>query len=346
MGTLQRKAHPYYNFDKLASYQGTYNFLVGGRGLGKTYGSKERATKRFFKRGEQFIYLRRYKPELAAAMSTFFADYAHKFPDYDFRVMNRRAECSPVSARDDKKREWQTMGYFIALSTAQGQKSVSFPKVTTIIYDEFIIEKGSVPYLQNEANAFNNFYVTVDRFQDKTTVFFLANSVSIKNPYFIAYKIRPDEEKEFVIPAQYKGFVVCHFPDADNYQSSVFNTAFGQFIAGTEYADFAVSNKFKDNNDNLIQLKGSRSRCQYIIETKDGKFSVWYDNMRGEYFVSARLPNNMMTFTMVPENVDVDKKLILFNDIPMQQLRTAFRTGKLLFDDPSTRNVFVEVFNR
>lgn len=341
-----QKEHPYYNYSKLLSYNARYNFLSGARGLGKTFGAKENSIKKFLKAGEQFIYLRRYKTELTVAKNTFFDDLLAKgkFPDHDFKVEGNRALVAPKSSRDDKKREWLTMGYFIALSTAQGQKSVAFPLVTTIIFDEFIIEKGLVQYLPSEAAVFNNFYSTVDRYQDKTRVLFLANAVSINNPYFIAYKIAPDEGSEFVVRSG--GFIVAHFPEAADFQTSVYATEFGKFIADTEYAKYAVGNTFADNNDSLIAFKDGRARYVFTIETKNGSYSVWHDVFSDDYFIQGKLPKQQVLFTIVPERMSEEKMLLTFSDRPLANLRHAFRTGKVFFDEPSTRNTFIGVFSR
>ena len=49
------------------------------------------------------------------------------------------------------------MGYAVNLSTAGMKKSVAYPLVTRIIYDEFTIEKGFIRYLPNEVQSFLNF---------------------------------------------------------------------------------------------------------------------------------------------------------------------------------------------
>jgi len=336
--------HPFYNFDKLLSYNGTYNFVVGGRGIGKTYGAKERAIRSSIKNGDQFIYLRRYKTELATARNTFFADIEHKFPKYDLRANGNIAEYAPVETREEKKRSWKIMGYFISLSTAQTQKSVAFPKVKTIIYDEFIIETGALHYLPDEAIVFNNFYSTVDRYTDKTKVFFLANSVSIMNPYFIEYEIRPDESSEFI--RSHEGFIVCHFPDSEAFASSIYETTFGKFIKGTEYAKYAVGNNFADNNENLIGTKDSRYKYYFTLECTNGTFSIWHSSYDATYAVQTKLPKVNNWFTLLPQRITEDKALMTFQDKPLSYLRTAFRTGKMVFDRPSTRNAFTEIFKR
>lgn len=330
----------YYNYDKLMSYNGVYNFLVGGRGLGKTYGAKEKSIRAALTKGHQFIYLRRYKSELAASRNTFYADVEHLFPDWDFAIKGQSAVAAPVSTRDDKKRAWIVMGYFVALSTSQTQKSVAFPKVRTIIFDEFIIEKGAIRYLPDESTVFNNFFSTVDRYKDKTRVFFLANSVSIMNPYFIEYEIRPDESNEILVTAD--GFIVCHFPESEAFASGVYETKFGKFIKDTDYASYAIGNTFSDDHDALIADKDSRARYLFSLECKNGTFSVW--NYKDGYHITDRLPKNQLKFTLLPDRMAEDKTLMTFKDKPLGSLRTAFRQASITFNKPSTRNTFAEVF--
>jgi hypothetical protein len=332
---------PYYNYDRLFSYNAKYNTVCGGRGLGKTFGAKEQGIRNFLRRGEQFIYLRRYKDELAAAKNTFFADITFKFPDEVFRIHGREAQWMDPDEKDDKGRPvWKTMGYFLALSTAQSQKSVAFPLVTLIIFDEFIIEKGNIHYLPNEATAFNNFYSTVDRWKDKTKVLFLANSVSIDNPYFIAWGIRPAPE----IKRYADGFIICDFPEATDFADAAYQTEFGRFIAGTEYADYALGNQFSDNHDNLVKFKTSAAHYIYTLEVSAMSFSVWQDG--NQYYCQTKLPKVETVFTMFPHRMSDGKTLMLPNDKLLQYLRSAFRHGRVVFDEPKTRNAFLEIFKK
>jgi hypothetical protein len=345
-----RKEHPWYSVSLVLSYNAVYNFIVGGRGIGKTFGFKEKAIADAIKKGEQFIYLRRYKEPLKVAKGTFFADVEFKFPDWDFRVMGMEAQMVPASTRGEKKRPWKTMGYFAALSVGQSIKSVAFPLVTKIIFDEFIEERGNTSYLQDEWNKLNNFYNTVDRGQDKTRVYFLANSASIMNPYFIELRIRPDEMRVngTEIVSLRKGFVCVHFPDDQKYKDSIRKTRFGQFIEGTEYEKYAVDNQFADGTDMLIGMKTSVARHLYNVETREGLFSVWYDSYDDMFYAQTRLVNTEYAnfYTFVPEKLDKGKILASFSDKMFSYLRTAWRHSRIRFDKPSTRNAFTQVFKR
>lgn len=327
----------YYDLSKVLSYNAVYNFIAGARGLGKTYSAKKRSIKRFIKTGDMFIYLRRYKEEIRDAKTSFFADISHEFPGWDFRVIRNEAQGKPKGSK-----EWQVMGYFAQLSTAQRLKSVSYPRVTTIIFDEFIIEKGMIRYLSNEFSVFNNFYNTVDRWKDKTTVLFLANSVSIDNPYFIGLDIHPDELQELSILKN--GFVLCHFPEASEFQTEVYKTRFGQFISNTEYADYAVGNKFSDGGMELIKTKNSTARYRFTLETRKGIFTVWHDNLVGDFYLQEKRPKYELIYTITADKMSEGKLLLENNNKLLQLLRSSFRQGQMYFDKPSTRNAFIDIF--
>lgn len=344
----------YYRYDKLLSYNATYNICVGGRGLGKTYGAKRRvitdAIRTFIKYGaeecDQFIYLRRYKPEIRLAKDTFFADIWQEFPEWDFMCNGIEAKMAPIETRGVKQREWTTIGMFLTLVQSQHYKGVSFPRVKTIIFDEFIIETGLIRYLPNETVVFNNFYSTVDRYKDKTRVFFLANSVSIGNPYFIDWDINPQDADSNGIVKKNRGFVVCHFPDSKEFNTQAYATAFGRFIEGTAYAEYAVENQFADNHNALIDEKTERSDYLYTLETKAGTFSVWYDVRREEYFCQQKRPKQEVMFTLEHTLMTEDKLLFNWSDRPLSSLRGSFRRGAVLFDKPMTRNAFMEIFRQ
>lgn len=341
MSLLENATLPYYSFDTVLSHNATYNFVCGARGLGKTYGAKKKAIRDGINKGDQFIYLRRFKTELEGR-GTFFADIEHEFPKADLRVNGMQAEYAPIETRNQKKRPWKVIGYFVALSTAQTKKGVSYHRVKTIIYDEFIIEKGALHYLPNEAKSFNDFYSTVDRWKDKTRVLFLANSVSIMNPYFIEYDIKPDQEGEIVKRAE--GFIVAHFVESAEFGTAVYGTKFGKFIKGSEYAEYSVESQFKDNHDSMLGFKPSNAKYFFSVETQAGIFSVWVDWGGPYYYIQEKRPGQEQLFTIVPERMDHGKVFLDRSNKIFQYLRSAFRTGKAFFDSPKSRNIFIEVF--
>lgn len=337
----QKVKHPYYDYGQLLSHHGAFNFLIGARGRGKSYGAKRLALRKNIKNGDLFIYLRRFKEELISR-ETFFADIQHEFPDWDFRANGNTFEKASAHSRDDKKRDWETIGYAIALSTSQKQKSIAFPRVKLIIFDEFILEKSALHYLPDEATIFTNFYSTVDRYQDKTTVLFLANSVSISNPYFIEFGILPTPDTDFL--KLKNGYIVVHFDHNEDFSDSVLNTRFGQFIKDTDYAKYAVGNAFADNNLLLVEAKNPNAKHMFNLETRAGSFSLWQDPLTEKYFAVARMPAGQLYLTLLPENMGEDRTLVFNNSPIIVRIKAAFQNKKLWFDSPATRNLFLDLY--
>ena len=164
----------YYTLQRVLSFNALINIIIGERGVGKSYTTKKHVINRFIKKGEEFVYLRRYKTELKSSVPKFFDDIItnKEFPNANFKVKNN------MFYIDDK-----IAGYALPLSTANILKSTSFAKVKTIVFDEFIIDKGCYHYLQNEVEQFLDIIETVGRLRD-IKVFLLGNAISITNPYF------------------------------------------------------------------------------------------------------------------------------------------------------------------
>lgn len=340
--------HPWYNFDKLFSYNALINIVAGGRGIGKTYGALKLAIRHGIERGEEFVYLRRYKSEIQKSSATFFTAVSAEFPDYDLRVNGGQGEFAHVSTRDDTKREWKVVCYFVALTQAQSYKGSDFTNVTKIIFDEFITEKGG-QYRPSETDMLINFLSTADRYQDRAIVIMLANAVSIMNPYFIDWEIDPSDNKDGWVRRKVgdlNGAIVAHFPDSEAFKSSIYKTRLGKFIKGTDYAKYAVDNQFDDNKKSLVELKDPDAYYALSISTQRGRFSVWHNVYTDEFYAQRKQPKKTRDYTLDTERVARDVKLLTYNDPKLQMMRRAFNEGNMTFDNPRTRNVFAMVFKR
>ena len=340
MNTTDR---PYYDLHDLLTRNGVYNFVVGGRGTGKTYAGKKMVIRNAINKGQKFIYLRRYKPELANRAS-FFTDIAHEFPEWVFRVNGMSAQMKRVESADDNKVPWETIGYFLRLSGSQQVKSVPFPDVYWILFDEFIIEKGLTHYLPNEAFAFNDFYSTVDRFQDRVRVLFMANSISIMNPYFMEYGIQPKPGVEWVTKAD--GFVVAQFADDEAFKASVYQTRFGRFIKESDYGDYSVEGSFTDNSDTMLGDKPAEYSYMMTIVSRQGKFSVWLDRDLRKAHISERQPKSPVEWVLDPTLMTEDRILVPYNSKILGMVRTLFAHGMVSFSSAQARNLFIEIWRR
>lgn len=146
---------------------------------GKTYGATKFVVNQFLKKGEQFAYIRRYKPELKKAVPNFF-DAVNSNNEFNHHLCTKG---------DKFYCDGEICGHAMTLATAQDLKSTNFSKVKTIIFDEFIIEDGQKKYyLKNEVFVFLNLIETISRLRD-VRIFMLANSASSTNPYFLYFDL-------------------------------------------------------------------------------------------------------------------------------------------------------------
>ena len=345
---FKKATAPFYRYGDLFSRNAVFNVVIGPRGDGKTYGAKEHVIKNAITKGEQFILLRRFKTELGTRTS-FFDDIARnmlkRFPGYAFRVQGLEAQMLPPgSTTAEGKPKWVTIGFFVALSNSQQKKSVSYSRVTTVIFDEFIIDKGALHYLPNETKALLDFYITVDRYQERCRVIMISNTVSIMNPYFIEWNIRPGKDAEWITKGD--GFVCVHLIRDNAFAREVKKTRVGKFIEGTEYADYAVDGVFLDNNMEMLRPKTPEARYYATIETSTGTFSWWIDYITGFFYIQEKRPKVETVWTMLPERMSEEKYLMLSNDKSLMKLRSAFSRGRLFFSSAQARNAFVGVMKR
>lgn len=322
----------FYNYHDLLSYNALYNFIVGNRGAGKTYGAKKHAIKSFLKHGHQTIYLRRYKTELDD-FGKFFDDIHEEFPDVDFEVKGKTAYINGEPAI-----------YAIALSTGLIKKSTSYAKVMTIIFDEFVIDSKVIHYLSNEVQAFLEFYETVARMREGVKVLFLSNAVSIVNPYFLYWGIRPTGKQRFT---RY-GHMLVEFVQNKEFIEAKYKTRFGQIIKGTKYGDYAIENKYLKDNMNFVDKKTGNARFEYSLLYNGQTYGFWSDYKAGLCFISHDVdPFNNLAFTVT--DAEHQPNMFLIKNVSKSQLLKraimAYENGYMRFEDMRIKNQAIEIFN-
>lgn len=261
----------WYDINKTLSYNCLFNFVVGPRGVGKTYSFKRKVINGFLKRGEQFIYLRRFESELKKSnIEKFFNDICVEFPDVEFGVKNGTFYIDGIEA-----------GYYMPLSKAAQYKSVPFPKVDIIGFDEFIIDQGMIRYLPNEVQSFNEMYSTIARLRD-VKVFFLSNAITFTNPYFLYFDLNLREGQKVLR----KGDILLEVIDNPEYTEKAQDTRFGRLISGTEYGKYALENKFLRDTDTFIDKIPGASTCILVIRIDGINLGVYNSIDSMNWYVS------------------------------------------------------------
>lgn len=343
----------FWDIGRTLTHNALFNFIVGNRGGGKSYGAKKRGIDNFITKGEQFGYIRRYKDDLKKPMEQFFKDIMWEYPDYEFKTEGDKflIRLKPT----DEKTKWtdkDIAGYGFQLSTANNKKSISYPDITTLIFDEFLIEKGNQKYLPNEPEKLLSLYETVARpgtGHKRVVVFFLANAISITNPYFLYFGLRmpktQDKNGKWIWKHPTKPLLV------ENVKKQAFidkkkNTEFGKLVDGTAYADYSIENKFLLDDNSFIERKTPTARYFFTFIYKDREFGVWLDSKAGRMFVSEDIdPYYGVSYAITIKDHQPNTLLVKNRSrYPrLKQFIDNFELGNVRFENMNIKNLTYEV---
>lgn len=339
-----KNSNLFYNPKRTRSYGCMFNFVHGGRGTGKTYSCLKDCIERYLTKGEQFMYVRRYATELEKLTKCKNARIFNAVQKDDrFKGYNLTAESNVLYCNKN------IIGYAQPLSTSSILKSDAFPDVTTMIFDEYLIDNtGTYHYLKDEVRKFLDMYETVARpgTRDKVVnVFFLANAISQSNPYFEEFNLHMPYKKDIQRFGQSKDILVENVRN-EAYIEQKHNTRFGQLIAGTEYSDYAIDNKWLLDNNDFIEKKTQRSKYRMSIRYKDQWFGVWFDELQYIYYIS----NNVNLEYPVKYSATTDDHkpntllLARIKHLPeIKNLLTAYDCGAVRYETQTLKGWFRDI---
>lgn len=326
---------PWYSPNNALGFNSLLSFIIGARGIGKTYGYKKFVINRFIKKGEQFIYLRRYKTELKK-IKEFFKAVQKEFPEYKLEVKGKEFYCNGT-----------LMGWAVPLSTWSIEKSNEYPNVRTILFDEFLIEKSKLSYLPNEAEALLNMMETVFRDRTNTRAILLSNATTVVNPYFLYFSLMPDVERRFNY-FEDRGILI-ELCDSKDFAVLKKQTPFGRLISGTDYEDMSIDNEFVNDTDTFLEKRTKQSHFLCAIAYAGKIFGYWVDENTGRIYASYDWqPNTRNLYSMTTD--DHKENMLLMknwkNNYYLSTVAKAFKGGYLMFDSIVIKNLHYELFNK
>lgn len=338
---------------KTLTHNRMINVIVGNRGGGKSYGAKRWAIENFMKSKEQFGYIRRYKDDLKEPMKQFFKDIEGRYPDYEFKVDKNcfYIRLKPVE-ENVKWTDDDIAGYGFILSTASNKKSIPYPKITTLIYDEFLLDKGNQMYLADEPIKLLNLYETIARpatDHPRVILFMLANALTVTNPYFLFFGLKMPEKQDkngkYIWKHPTRPILVEDVRN-EKFIDNKKNTEFGQLVAGTKYADFSINNKFLLDDETFIEKKGKNAKYYFTFLYKGTKYGVWADMTEGKMWVSKDIdPSYVLIYTLTLKDHQPNTMFL-----KSKNQRGAFKIfienykiGNVYFESMDIKNICYEV---
>lgn len=181
----------YYSLNKINKKNATYNVIFGERSNGKTYATLKQVLENYFSDGSQFAYIRRWSVDVQPKrMNNLFNaiiedGYLEKLSGGKFTAIFYRTGRFYLCTYNDKGKpiynEEDIIGYAFSLSENEHNKANSYPRVTNIIFDEFLTNKI---YLPDEFILFMNTVSTIVRQRTNVKIYMLGNTVNKFCPYF------------------------------------------------------------------------------------------------------------------------------------------------------------------
>lgn len=322
----------WYDKQQLLSHNKIMNMVLSNRGGGKTFHFTRWGIDDFKKTKNQTVWVRRYQTEIDEMLMNgkYFDAVREYYPNDKLTIEGNLGLVNGEVAF-----------YFIALSTSRQLKSNNYPFVNKIIFDEFIIDKGRVTYLKAEVEVFLDLYETVARTRDNVRAVLLANSVTVVNPYFLFWNIKPDKSKRFYTKGQ-----VCveFFTDAD-FVSMKQKSRFGQLVKGTRYSDYAIENNWLLDNETFIMEKTTKAEFMLGMKYNGIMYGFWVDYSVGLIFVNRQFdPSSYSLYCLNKDDHEANLLLIksLSDSKKVQRVVFAFRNGLLRFSDMQVKNQFYE----
>ena len=190
---------------------------------------------------------------------------------------------------------------------------------------------------------FLEFYESIARLRD-VRVLFLANAISITNPYFTYFDITlPYGNKN--IKTFKNGLILIEYIKNLAYRKVKKASKFGQIIEGTKYSEYAIDNKFLRDNKSFVKKKSPKSKFFFIIIYNGNYDGVWRDFETESIFITSTYdPKCPIIFTFNPDDHNEGSILTKFtNNGFLSSIVDNYRLGRLFFENQQIKNIFSEL---
>lgn len=334
------------DYSYIRKYHMPFNFIIGGRGGGKTYG----AVKSIFEEKLSSIFMRRTGNEIDLILSG--KENANINPFKQYAVDNglnislgKINKQLAVFGTGDFK-EWEDVdgtvhnepfveyGMLVALSTLANIRGFSAEQYTDLFFDEFIPEKH-VKKMKAEDEAFLNAYETICRNREfrgepPLNAYLLSNSNSLASP-LLSYlglddKINRMKRKNQNLYLDGERGILVYLPKDQQFVEKKKQTAIARLTTGTDFYKMAIENDFAYDDFTGIESRSIRgSKCVAVYDS----IGIWYNNQSGAVYCCLA----------------EDKNADHYSGAEADTLRFKKNVGKYLFQKYLENSVYFQSFH-
>lgn len=287
----------YFSITSLYKYRMAFNFVVGGRGTGKTYG----ALKDMLENNRKFIFMRRSQTQLKQVCE-----------EKEFEMEDEtkvRVSLSPFKSieRDTGMHveiekiskdlyaffhNNKHIGYGCAMNTLSNIRGFDASDIDYLIFDEFIPLPGEM-CKKDEGRMLMDAYETINRNREfnggqPLQMFCLANANDIDCPIMLDLELTEAVEKminkgkRFRIDGK-RGYTFSLLEN-NEFEEAKRNTVLYRFTKGLKYNAMAFENKFA--YDDFTNVRSLNIK-EYVPMWSIGDYYIYMHKSRAEYYISV-----------------------------------------------------------
>ena len=315
---------------------------MGPRSTGKTYAFSFRCAKDFITKKRRFIWMRQTQEDIKRIYSTWQSNI----------ITNSFFEGHTIDTDEHTITiDGEMAGMFIPASLAKKYKSVAFPDVDYIIYDEFLPE--NLRYLGGEKNpmfepdSVVNLLQTVSRGPGQPyrpcRLVLLANKISLVNPYFTYFGI-----DSLVHPGMKKletHGVYAEFFENTGIVSEVMKSPLGEVLANTPMAAYHADKEFMMDSKAFI-CERPKSGGVYIANLiyQGTSYAVWQYSERGYYFITTKgIDKCRSNIAMTGEDHNTNYIMLTAYKDFFKRLKGMYSNSAVRFEDLRSKKFFESV---
>lgn len=316
--------------------------IIGKRQVGKTYG----VLKFMLDKAKQFVFMRRVKPELDMLKRGVNSPF-EKIPEYKDRIIFKvESEYSSGMFRLDETEEGLTetrIGMATTLNSIAAMRGFNGDPYTDIVLDEFIPEEHLYK-VRNEKDAFLNAQTTINGNRELegrpcVRTWLLANSNNLNSGILEALNVTKIVERmsirgEEARLLKERGILIL-LPDSkvivDKRKKGGLMRAIGD--SSSKFARMAYGNEFAYNDYTDVGAAPVKEYNPYITI---GRITIHLHKSNKTLYVTDRMKSAKYVLT------DSDTDITKFNR-KYASIRIAYLNGRMLFQDMTVKNYFLEL---
>lgn len=325
----------YVDIKKILSYKLPFNFLLGGRATGKTYGT----LKTLYQTDTRFMLMRRTQAQCDLINKPEFNPYKVICADLGIDIRVRSiSKYNSLIYEDFGDDAEKTLAYTCALSTIANMRGFDASDCKVLLYDEFIPERHERA-IKNEGSAFLNAYETINRNrelngQEPLQALCLANAFNIANAIFLELGLvgiceRMKAKGQELYINRERGVLIALL-DKSKISVQKADTALYR-VAGGAFAEMALANDFSYNDASDIK---SRSLKEYRLLCSVGEISIYKHKSQRKYYISEHRTGT------APDYKSDEVGLKRYRKYHGLQLYSAYMRGNVQFENMLTKSLF------